>query len=174
MLLDIFTERGIYHKVNGRWKRIDLASKYFSRDRRYYFTFFPVTRSGGDNDKNLKVIELEKRMKIIQELYMYAKQLGLNIPDRDVLLQIDGIPATDELCEALYPFSIIIINDGKLFKCPLTVMIDDEAVGYIEEDGSIVLSENKINRWAKYILSPLSRGCSRLHELGEAVGIKGE
>jgi len=25
MLLDIFTERGIYHKVNGKWKRIALA-----------------------------------------------------------------------------------------------------------------------------------------------------
>jgi len=25
MLLDIFTEKGIYHKVNGRWKRIALA-----------------------------------------------------------------------------------------------------------------------------------------------------
>ena len=25
MLLDIFTERGIYHKVNGRWKRIALS-----------------------------------------------------------------------------------------------------------------------------------------------------
>jgi len=25
MLLDIFTERGIYHKVNGRWRRIALA-----------------------------------------------------------------------------------------------------------------------------------------------------
>nr|WP_011225178.1 DUF1286 domain-containing protein [Sulfolobus islandicus]CAG38217.1 hypothetical protein [Sulfolobus islandicus] len=25
MLLDVFTERGIYHKVNGRWRRIALA-----------------------------------------------------------------------------------------------------------------------------------------------------
>ncbi|WP_236751096.1 DUF1286 domain-containing protein [Acidianus sp. HS-5] len=30
MLLDIFTERGIYRKVNGRWKRIALA--HFSYD----------------------------------------------------------------------------------------------------------------------------------------------
>nr|WP_187395309.1 DUF1286 domain-containing protein [Sulfolobus islandicus] len=30
MLLDIFTERGIYHKVNGRWRRFALA--HFSYD----------------------------------------------------------------------------------------------------------------------------------------------
>lgn len=30
MLLDIFTERGIYHKINGRWRRIALA--HFSYD----------------------------------------------------------------------------------------------------------------------------------------------
>jgi len=30
MLLDIFTERGIYHKVDGKWKRIALA--HFSYD----------------------------------------------------------------------------------------------------------------------------------------------
>jgi hypothetical protein len=30
MLLDVFTERGIYHKVNGRWRRIALA--HFSYD----------------------------------------------------------------------------------------------------------------------------------------------
>jgi hypothetical protein len=30
MLLDISTERGIYHKVNGRWRRIALA--HFSYD----------------------------------------------------------------------------------------------------------------------------------------------
>ncbi|WP_286188770.1 hypothetical protein [Sulfolobus sp. S-194] len=136
-------------------KFLDLASKYFSRDKRYYFTFFPVTRSGGDNDKNLKVIEPKNRMEIIRELYMYAEQLGLNRPDKNTLLQIDGTPATDDLCDALYPFSIIIRNDGKLFKCPLTVMIGEESVGYIEEDGNIVIDETKIHRWAKYILITL-------------------
>ncbi|MUN30070.1 DUF1286 domain-containing protein [Sulfolobus metallicus DSM 6482 = JCM 9184] len=30
MLLDVFTERGIYHKVNGRWRRFALAN--FSYD----------------------------------------------------------------------------------------------------------------------------------------------
>jgi hypothetical protein len=30
MLLDVFTERGIYHKVNGKWRRIALA--HFSYD----------------------------------------------------------------------------------------------------------------------------------------------
>ena len=30
MLLDIFTEKGIYHKVNGKWRRIALA--HFSYD----------------------------------------------------------------------------------------------------------------------------------------------
>ena len=30
MLLDVFTERGIYHKVDGRWRRIALA--HFSYD----------------------------------------------------------------------------------------------------------------------------------------------
>ncbi|MEJ2779709.1 hypothetical protein WIW89_02085 [Stygiolobus sp. CP850M] len=113
-------------------------------------------------------------MEIIQELYMYATQLGLNIPDKDTLLQIDSVPAMDDLCQALYPFSTIIRNDGKLFKCPLTVIIDNESVGYMEGDGSIVLDESKINRWAKYILSPLSRGCPKLHELGEVVGVEAE
>jgi uncharacterized protein len=80
----------------------------------------------------------------------------------------------DGLCQALHPFSIIIRDDGKLFKCPLTVMIDNESVGYIEEDGSIVLDKSRINRWAKYILSPLSRGYPRLHELGEVVGVEAE
>ena len=43
-------------------------------------------------------------MEIIQELYMYATQLGLNIPDKDTLLQIDSVPAMDDLCQTLYPF----------------------------------------------------------------------
>ena len=30
MLLDVFTERGIYHKVNGKWRRVALA--HFSYD----------------------------------------------------------------------------------------------------------------------------------------------
>nr|WP_306308660.1 hypothetical protein [Sulfuracidifex tepidarius] len=30
MLLDVFTERGIYHKLKGRWRRIALA--HFSYD----------------------------------------------------------------------------------------------------------------------------------------------
>ncbi|MFP3189535.1 MAG: hypothetical protein RXR07_11045 [Sulfolobaceae archaeon] len=114
-------------------------------------------------------------MEIIQENYiLYATQLGLNIPDKDTLLQIDSVPAMNDLCQALYPFSTIIRNDGKLFKCPLTVMIDNGSVGYMEGDGSIVLNESKINRWAKYILSPLSRGCPELHESGEVVGVEAE
>ena len=35
-------------------------------------------------------------MEIIQELHMYSTQLGLNIPDKDTLLQIDGVPAMDD------------------------------------------------------------------------------
>jgi uncharacterized protein len=75
------------------------------------------------------------------------------------------IPTKYGMCGAVYPYSITIRNDGKIFKCPMTVLLDNEAVGYLDKDGSLIIEEEKINRWAKYINPKI--GCPRLAELGE-------
>lgn len=146
-------------------KFLNVVSSYLSNDKRYYFTFFIVKRSGSINDDKLDFIEREKRESVLKDLYNYALDLGLNVLSNTLLYRLESIPTKYGMCGAVYPYSIVIRNDGKIFKCPMTVLIDDEAIGYLDEDGSLVIEEKKVNRWAKYINTKIS--CPRLAELGE-------
>ena len=47
----------------------------------------------------------------------------------------------------------------------MIVLLDNEAIRNLDKDGSLVIDEEKVNKWAKYINSGIR--CPRLAELGE-------
>lgn len=116
--------------------------RLFGNDKRFSPFFHPVGRWGGPNDGELLVCDEEDALRERYHLFDFAKRIGF-----DVSLLREGLIPGGSVCYAAKPWSFVIGASGSLHKC--TVALEDERnqVGYLREDGSLMIHDDKFVLW---------------------------
>ncbi len=117
------------------------ASEELCNDKRFQFHIRPLSRLGGKNDN---VLPITDDLNLISELKQFSTSLGLINQNADAY---SGI--SEAMCYAAKPSSYIIRADGHIGKCTIALYNDINAVGKLNEDGTLELDNSKITRWSR-------------------------
>ena len=121
---------------------VEELARGFGRDSRFGFFLKPIAHLGGPNDKQVSLVSSEGK-KLLTEIAGYGRSLGLRSVEDDV----------NYICYAAKPNSLVIRSDGSLAKCTVAFNADRNSVGHINNDGSVSLDSEKMNRWAAALFS---------------------
>jgi len=107
----------------------------FAGDDRFGFYFRHVSRLGGPNDSDISIISEHDKKEIEDYLWRSA---GLPKPAGE---------SEPYICYAAKGNSLVIRSTGRLAKC--TVALTDECndIGWISEDGEVLIDQTKFRRW---------------------------
>ncbi|ADO57401.1 radical SAM protein [Paenibacillus polymyxa] len=122
---------------------LELLKKHFYSDQRFKILLKPIAQFGGKNEEHPKIIEKSKHNKVIQPLEEIIH--GKTAPRKN--------SNELEICYAARPNSLVIRSDGSLGKC--TVALNDEKnnIGYITNDGTLKISQERLAPWLKGLLT---------------------
>ena len=125
-------------------------AKYFANDLRFEIYNHTAGDLGGDVS-NVKLIPKSKRYKILQKIDNITVNNGL-------IIKTDVMRPNGRVCYAARKNSITIMPGNKLVKC--TVALDEpfNQVGFLAEDGTIVLNKN-FDLWIDHTC-PSSETCN--------------
>ncbi len=108
----------------------------FAGDRRFRLHLHRVGRWGGANDARLKILDDERKL---LRLYRLARESGLR-------LALDMRPG-GMVCYAALPYSFVVRADGRINKCTVALEEDENQVGRILPDGSLLLNQARLRPW---------------------------
>ncbi len=117
---------------------VHFLEKEFGEDKRFEFLFYPVADWGGTLISNLK----NDICKSYEEIYdfLIKNRVSLNMKPFYKYLKLGS-------CWAAKRNSFLISPKGIIKKCTLLVNRKEHDVGYINENGEMVLDENLLARW---------------------------
>lgn len=93
----------------------------------------------------LPILSLTDKENVIEELQSYAKTKGLHL--------LDNNTETTKVCYASKLNSLLIRADGRIGKCTVALYDDKNIVGKLNEDGTLVLDNEKLLWWARGLFS---------------------
>jgi uncharacterized protein len=116
----------------------------FGSDPRFKFFVRPLARLGGNNDKNLNILNGDGKKKIIESLIR-------DIPKDRLEGKFSG--KKNEICYAAEGNSFVVRANGSINKC--TVALDNpfNHIGTLDEDGHAILDNGKHGRWLRGFFS---------------------
>jgi uncharacterized protein len=124
---------------------LDLVQKELRPDTRFRMGFHSVGRWGGPNDAQLPVCGTDEKHAVMAQLRAAAHARGIQI---DTLRDYNYLGG--QVCYAARPYNLIIGASGKVMKCTILLDTDERnVVGRLMEDGSLLLSNNKMARWTE-------------------------
>jgi len=125
---------------------LDLLARDFAKDERFTIAFYPVSRFGGPNDRELDVCRPSEAYRFRIAMMDAARERG--VTPAGTLREASGLGTN--VCYAARPYSFVIGADGKLMKC--TVALDKEdnnVVGRITEAGNLEIDPAKFAIWVE-------------------------
>jgi len=117
---------------------IEQAATSFGGDSRFLVNIRPLSRLGGPNDKNLRVLRGSERS-ALDDLKDLARQRGLRLP------QLRTAP----VCYAAKANSFAIRSNGDVVKCTVAFDHPTNQVGRIDEEGSLNLDQRRMLAWTR-------------------------
>ncbi|MBS3966864.1 MAG: radical SAM protein [Truepera sp.] len=111
----------------------------FGSDPRFELHLHPVGRWGGENDNELKIIDHAQGL--LPELYRVGRACGLNTSLGA------GLNPFGSVCYAAKPYSFAIRADGRVNKCTVALEDQQNQLGRILSDGTLLLDQGKFNSW---------------------------
>lgn len=111
-------------------------------DNRFSIYYEGIKRLGGCNDDKLDILDKLDVAKSSVNIAKVIKQLNINNDVVDVMTR-----PYSRVCYASKHNNLIIDYDGSILKCTLSLDDDLNKIGYISEDGSMNLAEDKHSRW---------------------------
>lgn len=165
----------IYLRINfdrenraGIQELIDLLGGEFGGDPRFRVLLRPIGRWGGENDFNLDVCGTQEIDDTKSQTLAQAIDRGLDNGD-DIRFEKNF---GSHVCYAARPYNFIIGADGLVMKCTIDLdKKDRNVVGYLDNDGTLVLDRDKVALWTepafsddarckKCVVLPLCQGIS--------------
>ena len=117
---------------------IDFLHREFGNDSGFNFLFRPAGDWGGERVKSIEDTLLETTDPIYKALLESKAKLDLYIH-----VEVMGIPT----CYAGQKNCFVLGSDGTIYKCTVDFEEDYNKVGYLNENGDLVLDNDKYNRW---------------------------
>lgn len=119
---------------------INDIKKDFEGDNRFKIFLKNISRLGGKNDKNLKVVNKEDLDNLINNLYesVSSKQVYIN---------------NSSICYAASPITWVIRATGDICKCTVGLKDSKNIVGKLNLDGTLDIDNLKLQPWFKGIIN---------------------
>lgn len=129
-------------------KLLERLAKDLKGDKRYQFFIRQISSLYKKDNSDLEITDYKE---ILNELYNYAKELGLNTEN------FDGVSA----CYASHPRSFVIKPDGSIAKCTVDMYSDRGIIGKLRDDGTLELDMEKYKWWIRgiYTKNPSTLRC---------------
>ncbi len=127
---------------------INLYRSEFEKDHRVRLLFRPIFKTGTERDNQIKFCPLKKSAEIESEILMKIwEKLGFPIWYFEEVM----LPKPKAIyCYGGLSGCFVIGADGTLWKC--TVALKQEyALGYLKENGEIVINDGYLYKWNKYV-----------------------
>jgi uncharacterized protein len=161
---------------------IENVADQFGHDRRFSLDFQHIRDLGGTGGKTIKngmtwedANELERelqqiwlsgRQKVQRVRHHVASDMQLDGDTRSAPKQVHGGGPTDSsnppyICYASKPNSLLIRANGRIGKCTVAFHDPRNDLGYLSDDGRIVINNAKLQPWIRGIgsLDPTELGC---------------
>lgn len=122
---------------------ISEMKQIFQIDQRFKLFFRPIARWGGENDDCLPICDQRTVDQKIWEFSELAIDEGLPISS----IVAGSLQPTASVCYAAKPNSFIVASDGSLYKCTLAFGDDDNKIGSLNEDGTMLINYDKLAKW---------------------------
>ncbi len=117
---------------------IEQMASSFAGDSRFRVNIRPLSRLGGANDDQLRVLRNSERS-VLDELRDLARQRGLRLPET----------RTAPVCYAAKANSFAVRSNGDVVKCTVAFDHPTNQVGRIDEDGSLNLDHQRMLAWTR-------------------------
>ncbi|KUO94619.1 radical SAM/SPASM domain-containing protein [Ferroacidibacillus organovorans] len=111
-------------------------------DNRFSPFFQAVGRWGGPNDDELSVCSESDALKERYNLFDKARSIGFSAP-----LLSEGLIPGGSVCYAAKPWSFVIGSGGALHKCTVALDDDRNRVGFLNQDGTLMVNNDKFDLW---------------------------
>jgi uncharacterized protein len=117
---------------------LEFLESEFGGDNRFSFLFIPVGDWGGERVKAIKDSLPDSRGSIYEKLISSKHQLNYRVFYKILI---------DQICVSARRNSYTIGPGGKVYKCSLMLDNKQNLVGSINEQGNMLLDEEKISKW---------------------------
>lgn len=122
-------------------KLIDQIAENFAGDKRFLVFLRSIANLGGENAKNIEVIEKNNLSNVMAELASLLVEKRLNT------LVFEDENTGAYICYASSPNRLVIRADGSLAKCTVAFDKDINRVGKINLDGTLSFDHEKLKYW---------------------------
>lgn len=116
----------------------------FGHDRRFTFLLRPVGDWGGETVKSIKSEMIDSMDNVYEVMLNSRYKLNYEIYHKLLL---------DSMCSASHRYSFIINPKGIVHKCTMLFNKEENNVGYLDEDGNMILDKQKLSKWIYYFSS---------------------
>ncbi|MEZ9120503.1 radical SAM protein [Vibrio cyclitrophicus] len=134
-----------YDSITGLLEDIE---RNFGNDSRFKVRLKPLGKYGGSNDDNLPVLTGENLDFVTQGF----KHLQQNKGDSTVLTTASML-ASETVCYASQGNSYVIRANGTISKCTVELNADRNIVGILDQNGTMVLDQQKMKFWTRGVLN---------------------
>jgi uncharacterized protein len=142
---------------------VDRCLETFGQDPRFTLFLKPLSRYGGPNDENLKLLETERDARRYAELEARVAERArtpASEPRSALALPVPGelaaggmAPGHGEVCYAAHGNSFVVRSDGRLCKCTIILDHPKNQVGRLREDGTVEISSAAMQPWLRGLWS---------------------
>ncbi|MCX5647524.1 MAG: radical SAM protein [Planctomycetota bacterium] len=119
---------------------VDEYARVFGGDSRFRLFARPLSRLGCPDDAHLPVFSLEQGHRRARQVRAYAQSKGARCITTSHFIPI---------CYAARLNSLAIRADGAINKCTVKLYLDENRIGHILPNGSLVLDRDRLFRWCR-------------------------
>ena len=135
-------------RINFNEEILKLAKKFYqfiaeNFDNKFHVYYEGIKKLGGENDKDLEVLDKDEVSESSVDIAAYIKQLGIK---NDVIDEMT-MPFS-RVCYATKHNNYLIDYDGSVLKCTLSLDDDLNKIGKIYKDGTMEIDDYKHSKWA--------------------------
>lgn len=116
-----------------------LVREQLIEDSRFSVFFKGIAKLGGSNDETLDIIPKDEQSNLINEFYelLYGENYKA--------------PALENpfVCYAAKPNSFLIRANGDLAKCTVALYDSRNKIGYLDDEGHVIVDSDKLNPWLR-------------------------
>ncbi len=134
--------------------------KNFEKDERFRIVIKTIENFGDMDESQVRTLSVDQKNKCINRLY---RLIGNNID----IVKFEREEDDFLTCYSAEPNALVIRSDGSLAKCIVALNEEVNKLGYIRDDGSLEINEEKSTFWTRGI-SSMDRcllRCPRLVEI---------
>ncbi len=124
---------------------VQAIAEAFGGDSRFRIFLRKLSRLGGAYDADLPILTGEAGEQVVAELRDFAASLGLplHVPTQTGMA----------VCYAAAANAFVVRANGEVSKCTVALTHPRNIVGKLSEDGRLLLDQEKVNGWARGLLS---------------------